>query len=124
MKMMVFAGIMLAVGTASAETVLVEPGDGHKYVGDKFDARSVNQVLYADRSCKLPLVNAKDMREYSTKLIAIQMKACWGRLLGGGLIIVFEDGATMNGQENAYVSTSIDKNGSGVVMQSIYKRKP
>jgi hypothetical protein len=121
---MLFVGMLLAAGAANAETVLVEPGDGHRYVGDKFDARSVNQVLYVDRPCKLPLVNAKDMREYSTKLIAIQMKACWGRLIGGGLVIVYEDGATNTGYEDAYVSTTIDKSGNGVVTKSIYKRKP
>ncbi|MDH0638186.1 hypothetical protein N5D52_14660 [Pseudomonas sp. GD03860] len=124
MKKILLSGLMLIAGAASAETVLVEPGDGHKFVGDRFDARTVNQVLYEDRACKLPIVNAKDMREYSTKLIAIQMKACWGRLLGGGLIIVFEDGDTRTGYENAYVTTTIDKNGNGVVTKSIYKRKP
>lgn len=121
---MLAASLLIAACPAMAETVLVEPGDGHQYVGDRFDARTVNQVLYEDRACKLPITNAKDMREYSTKSIAIQMKACWGRLLGGGLVIVFEDGATRTGYENAYVTTRIDKNGNGVVTNSIYKRKP
>lgn len=79
MRKVFFVGLMLASAVVSAETILVEPGDGHWFVGDKFDARSVNQVLYADRPCNLPLVNAKDMREYTTKLIAIPQK-----LAGGG----------------------------------------
>lgn len=30
----------------------------------------------------------------------------------------------MNGYENAYVTSKVDKSGHGVVTQSIYKRKP
>lgn len=116
------AALLIAAGPAMAETVLVEPGDGHQYVGDRFDARSVSQVLYEDRPCQLPLVNAQHMREYTTTAVAIPMKACWGRLIGGGVTIVFENGLIKRGYEEAYVVTSIDKDGNGVVKKSIYKK--
>lgn len=123
MMRMFAAALLIAAGPAMAETVLVEPGEGHQYVGDRFNARSVSQVLYEDRPCHLPIVNAQHMREYSTTAIAIPMKACWGRLVGGRVTIVFENGLTKRGYEEAHVVTSIDKGGNGVVQKSIYKKR-
>ncbi|MBC2659817.1 hypothetical protein H7A76_30655 [Pseudomonas sp. MSSRFD41] len=123
MMRLLAAALLVATSPVMAETILVEPGDGHRFVGDKFNAREVNQVLYEDRPCKLPLVNAKHMREYSTKSIAIPMKACWGRLIGGDVAIILENGDSWKSPEIAYVTTSVDKNGSGVVTKSFYKKK-
>lgn len=121
---MLAAALLIAAGPAMAETILVEPGDGHRYVGDRFNARDVKQVLYEDRPCPLPLVNAKHMREYSTKSIAIPMKACWGRLIGGDVVIVLENGDSWRSPEIAYVTTTVERSGDGVVTKSFYKKKP
>lgn len=114
--------LSLLASTASAETVLFEPSEGRQYVGDEFDARAAKQVLYTDRPCKLPIVNAKDMREYTTTAIAIPLKACWGKLLGGEVIFVFENGMTMRSSESAYVVADVDKKGNAKIVKSIYKR--
>jgi hypothetical protein len=109
--------------TAFAETVLVDPGPNHMFVGDQFDARIATEVLYEDRPCKLPITEAKDMREYTTTGIAIPMKGCWGRTLGGGVLRVLENGTTMRATETAYVVAKVDKTGAAVIMKSIYDRK-
>jgi len=121
-KTILLALIVVASPAAFAETVLVEPGPGHMFVGDEFSARSAVEVLYQDRPCKLPVVNAKDMREYTTTAIAIHVRACWGRTLGGGVLRVFEDGSIKPAQENAYVVASVDKTGNAVVTKSIYDK--
>lgn len=92
------------------------------FVGDQFDARSATEVLYEDRPCKLPITEAKNMREYTTTGIAIQMKACWGRTLGGGVVRVFENGMILNASEEAYVAAKVDKTGAGTVTKSIYNK--
>ena len=79
-------------------------------------------MLYLDRPCKLPIVNAKDMREYTTTAIAIPMKACWGKLLGGEVVIVFENGMTRRSAESAFVVAEVDKKGNAKIVKSIYKR--
>lgn len=122
MMRMLAAAFLIAAGPACAESILVEPGEGHRYVGDKFNARDVKQVLYEDRPCPLPLVNAKHMREFSTKSIAVPMKACWGRVIGGDVVVILENGETWRTPEIAYVTTSVDRDGNGVVTKSFYKR--
>lgn len=119
----IFGLAMMAIAAgASAETILVEPGEGHKYVGDKFDARTVKQTFFESRPCQLPIVNAEHMRQHINDAIAIPMKACWGRTLGGGIVMVFENGMSMSGSEQAYVAATVDKNGGATVIKSIYKK--
>lgn len=114
--------ILLAVsGTAAAETVLFDPADGRRYVGDEFDARAAKQVLYQDRPCKLPLVNAKDMHEYASP-VTYPSKACWGRLIGGDIVVVYDNGETMRLPEAAFVTATVGKSGSARVIKSAYKR--
>ncbi|WP_425327627.1 hypothetical protein [Pseudomonas nitroreducens] len=123
MKKAILMGVLLvAAMPVFAETVLFDPSEGRQYVGEEFDARSAKQVLYLDRPCKLPIVNAKDMREYTTTAIAIPMKACWGKLLGGEVVIVFENGMTRRSAESAFVVAEVDKKGNAKIVKSIYKR--
>ncbi|MDH0287671.1 hypothetical protein N7414_00980 [Pseudomonas sp. GD04087] len=121
MKKMLLIGAMLLSGTAAAETVLFEPADGRRYVGDEFNAREAKQVLYQDRPCQLPIVNAKDMHEYASP-ITHPSKACWGRLLGGDVVVVFDDGYTLKMPESAFVTATVDKTGQARVTKSVYKR--
>lgn len=92
------------------------------FVGDQFNARSAVEVFYEDRPCTLPITEAKNMRKYTTTGIAIPMKACWGRTLGGGVVRVFENGMVSNATENAYVTAKVDKSGAATVTKSIYNK--
>lgn len=122
MKKILVALLITVSPMAFAETVLFEPGPGHMFVGDQFNARSATQILYQDRPCKLPIVNAENMREYTTTAVAGGMAGCWGRTLGDGVLIIFKDGTTQSAQETAYVTASVDKTGASVVTKSIYDK--
>ncbi|MEE3504828.1 hypothetical protein QN399_00875 [Pseudomonas sp. 10C3] len=123
MKRVLAILFVVSAPCALAETILVDPGATHMFVGDKFDARTAQEVLYEARPCKLPIVNAKDMRQYTTTTMAKPMEACWGRTLGGGVTQIFENGMSLQVTENAYVAASVDGSGFGVVTKSIYERR-
>ncbi|MDI2595030.1 hypothetical protein POF45_26935 [Pseudomonas sp. 681] len=123
MKKLLAIMLIASAPSAFAETVLVDPGPNHMFVGEQFDARVATEVLYEDRPCKLPITEAKNMREYTTTGVAVPMKGCWGRTLGGGVIRILENGMTMRATEAAYVVAQVDKTGAAVVMKSVYDRK-
>ncbi|AUO22530.1 hypothetical protein [Pseudomonas sp. NC02] len=122
MKKILAVILIASASNAFAETVLVDPGADHMFVGDQFNARSAIEVFYEDRPCKLPIAEAKNMREYTTTGVALPMKACWGRTLGGGVVRVFENGLVSKATENAYVTAKVDKSGAATVTKSIYNR--
>lgn len=123
MKKTLIALLVFVSPVALAETVLFDPQYGRAFVGQKFNARDAVQVLYEDRPCKLPIVNSRHMREYTTTATAGGSQGCWGRTLGGGIIIIFEDGYTMSTDENAFVKATVDKSGGATVIKSIYTPK-
>lgn len=119
MKKMLLIGALLASALANAETVLVQQAKGHQCVGDKFPINKPMEVLFKERSCKLPLSQAKDMREYVFRTGAVEqdgrvinppmaMRGCWGSYLDGSYLIVLSDGSQRVSPPNAYVTASLD----------------
>lgn len=128
MKKLLLIGALLAPALANAETVLVQQAKGHQCIGDRFPISAPMEVLYVDRACQLPLAQAKNLRAYHLNVAAsnqpnrkspgVDMKGCWGKLLGNSYVVVLEDGSQTTAPPNAYVTASLAGDGIATVTKS------
>ncbi|MWK54693.1 hypothetical protein GO594_01765 [Pseudomonas otitidis] len=88
--------------SANAEELLVYPAKGHQCAGDIFSVESPIEVLYLERACELPIVHAKNMRNYIFQSGNTRIKGCWGKLLNGNYLLINQDGTQELRPANAY----------------------
>ncbi|WP_011298558.1 hypothetical protein [Cupriavidus necator] len=85
MKKLVLIAALAAATAASAEEAYVYPFGGMK-VGETVN-NPFPTILYLQKKCELPLVNAKDMRAYASYR-GVWDVGCWGKDIDGNAIIV------------------------------------
>ncbi|WP_147310615.1 hypothetical protein [Cupriavidus taiwanensis] len=76
---------------------------------------SMVTVLYRDTPCRLPIVNAKDMRAAETLHGRALVPACWGTLVGptkDRVVVVSTYGDARQDSLTAYVEAKIQRDGS------------
>lgn len=104
MRTILFSAALLISSAAHAEIALISPGmpwsPSHppsaadrqpRKVGDIVEVRQ-RQIFYVNRKCKLPIVNAESMREYtfdrSFGSPAPLVVGCWGLTVNGDAVTV------------------------------------
>lgn len=128
MKRLILIGALFVPALANAELVYVQAGEGHQCAGDKFPITAPMEVLYQDRSCELPLLNAKDMRAYglhvsrsnepSRKNPGANLRGCWGKTIEGSYYVIREDGSQNTFPPNSLASASLLKTGMAIVIKN------
>ncbi|MCA7953843.1 hypothetical protein LGM43_26600 [Burkholderia seminalis] len=113
--------------TAQAETVYTPVGTPVSCTGQHFNISSANEVLYKSRACKLPLVNSKNMRQYTFAAQGMAWDGCWENLLGDRVALISSDGSEEVRDKIGFVVSELARTGDAVVtkspMQDIYKKQ-
>lgn len=85
MKKLVLIAALAAATAAHAEDALIYPFNGMK-VGETIE-NPFPTVLYLQKKCELPLVNAKDMRAYASYR-GVWDIGCWGQTIDGQALVI------------------------------------
>lgn len=83
-KLMLIAALLIPVAALAEEAYMTPAGSGK--VGETLRPQFPT-LLYVNRKCDLPLVNAKDMRRYESNLGQLDV-GCWGQTIDGNALIV------------------------------------
>ncbi|MDG9784632.1 hypothetical protein [Metapseudomonas otitidis] len=121
MKKMLLMGLLLASGSATAETVLVRFGIGQHCVGDTFQMFEPVETLFNDRKCELPLAHGNDMRAYVLRTKTVALKGCWGQLMSGDYLIVDQTGNQQTVPHQAYMQATTNSDGTAKITSSPIK---
>jgi hypothetical protein len=59
---------------------------------EKIQQTALQEVLYTDLPCTLPLVDTRGMHKYFSRWLVSQGDACWYQTLGGGYTVLYNSG--------------------------------
>lgn len=101
--------------TAQAETVYVLAS---KCVGDTIRLSDQQEVLYAKRACKLPIVHQKDLRYFVQHIGGQDFTGCWGETLGDKVVLIGSGGDQETRLAGTYSKADASPDGTAKIVKS------
>ncbi|WP_334037467.1 hypothetical protein [Burkholderia gladioli] len=116
MKKLVAVVVLGAVAIAAhAEPVYVLTS---KCVGDTVRLAEQQEVLYAKRACKLPIVHQKQLRYFVQHIGGQDFTGCWGETLGDKVVLIGTDGAEETRLAGTYSKAEAAPDGTAKIVKS------
>ncbi|MBJ9593241.1 hypothetical protein [Burkholderia seminalis] len=117
-KLVAMMMLSTAIAPSFAETIYTTVGMPASCVGQRFNVSEANDVLYSSRPCKLPIVNSKNMRQYTFAAQGMSWDGCWANLLGNRVSLISSDGSEDVRSKLEFVVSELNRSGVAVVVKS------
>lgn len=116
MKKLVLIAALAATTASHAEDALIYPFNGMK-VGETVE-NPFPTVLYLQKKCDLPLVNAKDMRAYASYR-GVWDVGCWGQTIDGQALIVVPNLSPKSMPMTVLAKADVQKDGKTMTIKAL-----